>query len=295
MKYKISREFGIIRYFRPPMGRGALKAAKFVLSFLPKRMRSTAALPIEKIGKRKEICLIGAGAGKKPLLLYLHGGGFVFRGAPYHFRLAKEYAKRTGYAVAFVDYRLAFDSPRLAPLDDCFDAYRFLLTHAEALGLDGNDVCLAGDSAGGYLCLALFLYCRKEGLPLPKKLMLVYPVVDPTMSSPSMRTFSDTPMWNSKCNAKMWKYLSKDVRKPLPEPLKEDLTGFPPVYLETAEYDCLHDEGVRLAAALKKAGVPCALNETRGTMHGFDICINAPTAQKALEKRIGFLNMPAVE
>lgn len=294
MKYPIKKEFGIYRFFRAPVNAFTVRAAKVFLSVCYKGMRSSENLIIEKKrivssdGKKVGVYLIIPRNLKEnsPYILYLHGGGFVFKGAPYHYKLAKEYALRTQSAVAFVDYRLAFDKPRGATLADCLFAYKFVLTQA-ALFKDGARIYFAGDSAGAYLCLALTELCIREGLPLPQKLMLAYPVADPLMQSPSMRAFPDAPMWNPKLNRKMWELYSGGEE--VFNPLKADLSAFPPAYIETAEYDCLHDEGVALCKRFAECGINCVINETKGTMHGFDIRYNAPTTRAAVDSRIEFL------
>lgn len=296
MKYAINREFGIFRYFRPPLNKPLLKVAKPVLSTLSKGMANTKSLSITKI---KIPCsdqkTIGAFVirlknqeGAQPAILYLHGGGFVLKASPYHYKLAKKYALRTNSTVVFVDYRLAFETPRGTTLQDCVDAYRYVLENSATLNIDKTHVSIAGDSAGGYLCLALTARCKELGIPLPQKQMLIYPVVDPEMSTESMKKFTDTPMWNAKQNKKMWAIFSKG--QDVYNPLRADLSYFPATYVETAEFDCLRDEGVLLATKLGQSGVDCVLNETKGTMHGFDICTNAPTTASAVEKRIAFLS-----
>ncbi len=295
MKYAISREYGIFRFFHPPIHWVTLRLAKGILPLLPKGMKSTKSLSIVKQKilcsdkKKINIYIIQPKDcdGKLPVILYLHGGGFIFQGAPHHYKLAKEYALLSKSMVVYVDYRLAFDTPFGTTLSDCLTAYRYILNNANTLNFDVDKIYFSGDSAGGYLCLSLAELCKKEGLPMPKKLLLVYPVVDPSMSTNSMTQFSDTPMWNQKLNKKMWSIYSKG--KEVYAPLQEDLSYLPPTYIETAEYDCLRDEGVLLSQKLLQSNVPCTLNETMGTMHGYDICRNAPTTRASIKKRISFL------
>lgn len=297
MKYSINREFGMFRFFHPPINWIMLKTAKGILSISPKGMKSSKSLSIikQKVlchdGKKINIYIIKPKdyADKLPIILYLHGGGFVFKGTSYHYKLVKEYASRLKCAVVYVDYRLAFDTPFFTSMSDCISAYRYILNNAKSLNLDSKHIFFGGDSAGGYLCLSLIQQCKKEALPLPKKLFLIYPVVDPKMETNSMKVFFDTPMWNSKLNKKMWAIYSKN--KEVYAPLEADLSYLPPTYIETAEYDCLHDEGVLLFQKLVKSNVPCTLYETKGTMHGYDICFNAPITRVAREKRIAFLNI----
>lgn len=294
MKYAIDRQFGFFRRFRPPFNRVAFAIAKVFLAPAKLALKGKELAVI----KRKVISDDGKAFNiyiakpknahdKLPAVLYLHGGGFVFKGAPYHFRLAKQYALQARCAVVFVDYRLAYAAPFGATFSDCVVAYNYLLSNADELGVDSDRVCFAGDSAGGYLCLALEEHCKTQRLPMPAKVMLIYPAADAETSSPSAQLYVDTPMWNARLNRKMWRLYRKGNN--VFDPLRADLTGFAPTYLETAQFDCLHDEGVILADRLSKAGAECILNETAGTMHGFDICYRASLTRAAVAKRIEFL------
>lgn len=295
MKYAINKEFGIFRHFCLPVSKPLLKLAKPTLSALPKGMNSSKLLDISK---HKIPCSDGATVtafvirpraqeGAQHAILYLHGGAFVIKASPHHYKLAKKYAIATHSTLIMVDYRLAFETKYGVTLQDCVDAYRYVLANCDKLQIDAGKISFAGDSAGGYLCLALVNMCREIGLPLPKSQMLIYPVVDPSMSTDSMQKFVDTPMWNSVENGKMWSIYAKG--NDTYNPLRDDLSYLPPTYVETAEYDCLHDEGACLATKLADSGVHCVLNETQGTMHGFDICLNAPTSVSAIDERIEFL------
>ena len=296
MKYAINREFGIFRHFCLPVSKPLLKLAKPTLSALPKGMNSNKKLAISKV---KIPCSDGATInafvirpkaqkGMQSAVFYLHGGAFVIKAAPHHYKLAKKYALATHSTVILVDYRLAFETEYGVTLQDCVDAYRYVLANCEKLRIDKDNISIGGDSAGGYLCLALVDRCRELGLTLPKSQMLIYPVVDPSMSTESMSKFVDTPMWNAVENEKMWSVYAKGHESY--NPLCADLSYLPPTYVETAEYDCLHDEGVILTTKLAESGVRCVLNETKGTMHGFDICLAAPTSVSAIDNRIEFLN-----
>lgn len=294
MKYAIRREFGILRHFYAPMNRPSYRAAKVVLALCPKHLRMKGFRVVKKKiykGLRTELFL--PPEPDAPVIFYLHGGGFVFRGAPHHRKLLRTYARGTGFAAMFVEYRLAFNTPYGTPLSDCVAAYRDLLASAKDYGLDARRIVLAGDSAGGYLALALMDACRREGLPLPAAMMLIYPVVDPMMRTQSMHDYVDTPIWNARCNARMWAVYGKG--NAVYDPLASDLRGAPPTYIETAQYDCLRDEGKLLAERLRAAGAECTYEQSEGTMHGFDIRSKVPCVRRMLEKRIAFLNKATKE
>ena len=150
-----------------------------------------------------------------------------------------------------------------------------------------------GDSAGGALAAAVCQMARDRGTDTPIFQLLVYPVTDRRMDNASCRNYTDTPMWNAKLSEKMWQGYVQNANaadiayaSPMEAECFEDL---PAAYVETAEFDCLHDEGVAYAQAMQKAGIDVVLNETKGTMHGFDIVEKAPTTQAAVAARIGFM------
>lgn len=291
MKYAINKEFGIFRKFKPPLNKLIFRLALI----MPKGLRHTKTVTVAKYkvsvadGRKIPLYIFSPENvnGKLPVIVYFHGGGFVFKGAPYHYKLAKIYAEKANAKVVFVDYRLAFQGKYLMPLSDCVSAYRFVLENADNLKVNVNNIGVVGDSAGGYLSLALIKTLAMNGMAVPKYQMLIYPVVDPEMKTNSMSEYADTPMWNSKANAIMWKLYSHG--NTVYNPLRDDLSFMPPTYIETAEYDCLRDEGIELHDKLNECGVACSLFQTNGTMHGFDICLSAKTTQKSIEHRINIL------
>ena len=295
MKYNISKEFGIFRSLKPPFNALAVRAGQPIMALMPNGMKSCGILEItsEKVpvagGKSIKIYIIRPrrAEGKTPVIMHFHGGAFAFKGAPFHYKVAKSYADKAGMTVVFVDYRMAFSTPFNTPLDDCERAYSYVAECADGLCIDLSRVIFSGDSAGGYLAVALAKRCTANGLPPPAGALLVYPEVDPEGKSESMKKFTDTPVWNAKLNKKMWKMYSKGNRAY--NPLADRLSFMPKTYIETAEFDCLHDEGVELFHALADLNIECTLNETRETMHGYEICLTALTVQKAMKRRIEFL------
>jgi len=123
--------------------------------------------------------------------------------------------------------------------------------------------------------------------------MLPYPFLDARNDSESCKKYTDTPMWNSKLSDRIAPMTKVDKCRPdyiYYSPVEaEDFTGLPPAYIETAEFDCLHDDGILYSERLRLAGVDVTLNETKGTMHGFDIVQKASATKLALEARIRFM------
>ena len=228
-----------------------------------------------------------------PCLVYYHGGGFFFEGAGYHYKLAKQYALECECRVIFVQYRLAPKNPHPTPAEDCYAALRWTFENSGKLNVDKTRIAVGGDSAGGALAAAVCQMARDRGTDMPLFQLLVYPVTDRRMNYDSCRKYTDTPMWNAKLSVKMWQGYVQDENAPdiaYASPMEaQSFEKLPSAYVETAEFDCLHDEGIAYAEALRKADVSVELNETRGTMHGFDIMQKAETTKAALAARIAFM------
>lgn len=248
-----------------------------------------------------EIFRNGEYGGERPCLLYLHGGGFGYPAAAHHRRLASIYAKETGCVVVMPDYHLLPESPYPAARVDAERTYMWIYRHSKALGIDRNRIGVTGDSAGAIL--TTYVCAMDNGIVSPCMQMLVYPATDYRMNTESMRKYTDTPIWNTVNNQNMWEmYLSNisteqyaeaspaQVLERLIEKKGSDLAGFLPVtYIETAEYDCLHDEGTEYARCLGECGVEVELHDTKGTIHGYDNVIGAAVVKENIKNRIRFI------
>lgn len=288
MKYTIRKEFRKFSFVRMPVNSAILKIANAVMPVVQRGKRLDGSLKKRTISFAN--CTAELIAPKNtenaPLLVYYHGGAFVMKAAAYHKNLAQTYAEKVGCAVLFVDYRLAPKYKFPIPVNDCYEAYEW------AIGQKFSKIMVGGDSAGANLALAVMQRARKEGIPMPAATLLVYPVTDSRMQTESMKKFTDTPLWNGVLNGKMYElYAAEEERHdPLISPMEaDDLSFLPPAYIETAEYDCLHDEGVALAERLEKEGVAVTLHETVGTIHGYDIAEKSDYVKERVQKRIDFL------
>lgn len=230
---------------------------------------------------------------KSPCLVYIHGGGFIFGAGDYNYKMAKEYALSLGAKLIFVNYRLAPKHPHPTPAEDCYAGLRFAFENAEKYGIDKTKIGVAGESAGGCLSAAVCLMARDRGTDMPCFQLLIYPVTDITMDTASNRRFTDTPVWNSELSKMMWPAYVPDRSRDdvcYAAPMQAKYFGdLPPAYVETAEFDCLHDEAINYANAMKDAGVLVEINETKGTMHGFDSMLDSPTTRKVVATRIEFM------
>lgn len=300
-KYNINREFGIYRYMKTPVM--PLKMAGFIGSLMrpPKWILQDKEVSVRShqipgcYGDPVEVLVFTPSGlcGKSPCLVYYHGGGFFFGAAGYHYSLAKQYALGAGCQVIFVQYRLSPEYQFPVPVQDAYAAYLWTVENADILSLDKDRIAIGGDSAGGCLCAAVAQMCRDRREKLPLFQLLVYPVTDRRMASASQQKYTDTPMWHSRLSVKMWNgYAPHTPVKNIAYASPLEAAHFdrlPPAYVELAEYDCLHDEGLAYARRLADAGVEVELNETKGTMHGYDIAEKAPTARSAVKRRISYM------
>jgi len=301
MKYKIKWEFFPFSIFTPPISEGFLRMAVPHMR-TPKWLFRDKALVVDRHRVRsfdgEEIeCLlispkdIGQSA---PCLIYLHGGGFVLEAAGYHYKNAVRYAKEAGCRVLFVRYRLAPDNPHPIFFEDCYAAMSWAYENAAELGIDTARIGIGGDSAGATLAVGVCMMAKDRGHPVRFRFqMLPYPFLDARNNSESCKKYTDTPMWNSRLSERIAPLTRADRNSPdyfYYSPLEAEELGYmPPAYIETAEFDCLHDDGILYAERLDKSGVEVRLNETKGTMHGFDIMQNAKTTRAALAERIAFM------
>ena len=300
-KYKISKEFFPFSHFRPPIGEKFLKMAVPHMK-PPKYIYRDKELDVHRYeiksydGEKIECFIMSPKplSGDAPCLIYIHGGGFVLAAAGYHYKNAMRYAKEVGCKVVFVNYRLAPKHPHPVFFEDCYAAMCWAYDNAAKLDIDTSRIGIGGDSAGSTLAVGVCMMARDRMHPIKFAFqMLPYPFLDARNSSESAKKFTDTPMWNSKLSERIAPMTRVDRNRPdyvWYSPVEaESFEALPPAYIETAEFDCLHDDGILYAEKLREAGIEVTLNETKGTMHGFDIVQKAETTKAAVKARIKFM------
>lgn len=302
-KYPYKKDLKLYSLLNPPVVLPLLPYMQFFMkSFyfmdMPdkKLKREVINIPLQKCGKIKTVTYTPLAAEKKnmPCIIFYHGGGFVYNAAPHHFTLAKNLAKALGAKVIFPDYRLAPAHPFPAAVNDAFDTYTYVRDNCEKLGIDPNRIALCGDSAGGNLSAVVCLMAKQKNISLPCAQVLLYPFVDSDSETESMKEFTDTPMCNSKAAVKYSKaYITNEKAEPVEWYSAVDAadhSGLPEAYIETAEFDCLRDGGIKYYNRLVADGTKAVLFETKGTMHGYDIATKSETYALCMKNRVEFLN-----
>jgi acetyl esterase len=208
-----------------------------------------------------------------PLLLYLHGGGWVIGDLETHDGVCRFLAEHAGLAVLAVDYRLSPEHPFPAPVEDAWASFAWAAANAAELGIDPSRIAVGGDSAGGNMAAVVSLLARDAGGATPAMQLLIYPPTDSAGDLPSRLLFAEGFML-TKGDMDRFEghYLPPGTDATDPRVsilLAPDLSGLPPAYVTTAGFDPLRDEGEAYARRMSEAGVRVALHRHPGLIHGF--------------------------
>ncbi len=214
----------------------------------------------------------------RPVVVFLHGGGFVFCSVESHDGFCRRLARHTDAVVVSVDYRLAPEHRAPAAAQDAHAAVCWVAEHADRLGIDAARIVIAGDSAGGNLAAVVPLMLRDLGGPTIAGQVLLYPVIEPDFSTPSYQRYA-TGHFNTQAAMEWYwqQYLGGDpATAALAGPAEyvipsraATLSGLPPAVVVTAGRDPLSSEGNHYAAALRDAGVPVRHRHYPELFHGF--------------------------
>lgn len=212
---------------------------------------------------------IGAGGADLPLLMFLHGGGWVLGDLDTHDACCRQLCVAAGCAILAVGYRLAPEHPFPAALDDVVAAWRWARAEATKLGCDPRRVAIGGESAGANLAAALTLVLRDEGADQPLFQFLVHPPTDLRLEQPSIDTVPGmSRSFLGECVAAYAGTASLD--DPRLSPLRAvDHTGLAPAIVITVANDPLRDDGEHYALALARAGCDVGVQRLPDLPHGF--------------------------
>ena len=240
-----------------------------------------------------------AGAsGALPVILYIHGAGWVFGNARTHDRLVRELAAGADAAVVFPEYALSPEARYPVAIEQNYAVARWVVTDGAAHGLDPARIAVAGDSVGANMSAALTLMAKDRGdVPLAAQ-VLFYPVTDAAFDTGSYHQFATGYFLRRDAMQWFWDQYTTDPAQRAQitaSPLRAStgqLAGLPPALVITAEADVLRDEGEAYAAKLRAAGVPVTAVRYQGIIHDF-VMLNAlrgtNAAGAAIAQAAGYL------
>lgn len=221
-----------------------------------------------RLYRREEAADLG-----EPVLLFLHGGGYIACSLDSHERMCSRLARLAGCAILSVDYRLAPEHVFPAAVEDATTALEWLTHHAATLDLDATRIAIGGDSAGGTLAAVTAIRARDNGKSPVIHQLLIYPGTDLADQTQSERDYATGFFLDAEfAELCITSYLpnASDRAHPWASPLRtQDLAGLPPATILVAECDPLRDEGAAYAARLRDAGVVVNYHQYAGMFHGF--------------------------
>jgi acetyl esterase/lipase len=236
--------------------------------------------------------------GPLPVVLYIHGAGWVFGNNHTHDRLARELAKGTGAAVVFPDYSLSPEARYPVAINENYAVARWVVEHGAEHGLDASRIAVAGDSVGGNMAASLTLTAKQRGDVHLAGQVLFYPVTDANFDTSSYQQFAAGYFLRRDAMQWFWDQYTTDPAQRAEitaSPLRastEQLAGLPPALVITGEADVLRDEGEAYASKLREAGVPVTAVRYQGIIHDF-VTLNAlrgtHAATAAIAQAIAFL------
>jgi acetyl esterase len=217
-------------------------------------------------------------------IVWLHGGGFVMGDLDTEHPWAARVADGSGAVVVSVGYRRAPEHRFPAALEDAYAVLTWTAGHAAELGTDPERIAVGGHSAGAGLAAAVALWARDQQGPPIRFQLLNQPCLDDRQQTWSARSFTETPWMTRDKLAAIWgHYLGSAPGSPYAAPARAaDLSGLPPAYVTTAEFDPLRDEGIDYAMRLLQAGVPVELHQWPGTFHGSQAILSAEVSQRQI-------------
>ncbi|WP_171113737.1 MULTISPECIES: alpha/beta hydrolase [Streptomyces] len=229
--------------------------------------------------------------GTLPVILYIHGAGWVFGNAHTHDRLVRELAVGANAAVVFPEYDPSPEARYPVAIEQNYAVAQWVVGQGVSMGLDGSRLAVAGDSVGGNMTAALTLMAKQRGdVPLVQQ-VLFYPVTDASFDTGSYRQFATGYFLRRDAMQWFWDQYTTDEAERAQitaSPLRattEQLTGLPPALVITGEADVLRDEGEAYANKLREAGVPVTAVRFQGIIHDF-VMLNALRETHAAEAAI---------
>jgi acetyl esterase len=233
--------------------------------------------------------------GPLPVVLFIHGGGWVVGGKDTHDRLVREIAHGAEAAVVFVDYSRAPEARYPVAVEEAYAALTWVKEQGHGIGLDATRVALVGDSAGGNIIAAVTLLARTRGGPRADLQVLLCPVTDASFAQPSYAEFAEGYFLTRAGLQWAWDQYAPELsmrNEAMAAPLRateSDLMHAPPALIITAEFDVVRDEGEAYARRLIAAGVRVTATRYLGTIHAFTV-LNALAHTPATRAAVAQIN-----
>ncbi|WP_055585189.1 alpha/beta hydrolase [Peterkaempfera griseoplana] len=283
----------------PVDGRKAVDDAQSPEVEVPGTTRETLTVPGGPSGQVAVTVFRPAGStGPLPVVLYIHGAGWVFGNDHTHGRLARELALGADAAVVLPNYSLSPEARYPVAIQENYAVAEWITAHGAEHGLDSSRLAVAGDSVGGNMAASLTLTAKERGDVQLAGQVLFYPVTDASFDTESYRAFATGYFLRRDGMQWFWdQYTTSEAERAeiTASPLRattEQLAGLPPALVITAEADVLRDEGEAYANKLRAAGVPVTAVRYQGIIHDF-VMLNAlrgtPAAQAAIDQAVTFL------
>ena len=233
-----------------------------------------------------------------PVIVYIHGGGWVFGNTHTHDRLIRELAVGADAAIVFPEYCLAPETRYPTALEECDSVVKWVAEHGTKHGMDPERLAVAGDNIGGNITAAITLLAKERGEPAIQRQLLFYPVTDATFDTDSYREFAEG--YHLRRDGMMWfwdQYTTNpgERNEITASPLRasiDQLRGLPPALIITAEADILRDEAEAYANKLREAGVRVTAVRFQGTIHDFvmlDALANTAATRGAISLAMAWL------
>jgi acetyl esterase/lipase len=239
----------------------------------------------------------GAEAGL-PVFMFFHGGGWVLGDYPTHRRLVRDLVLNSGAVAVFPDYTPSPEAQFPVPTNQAYAATKWVAENGDQIGVDGSRIAVAGNSAGGNMATVVALMAKDNGGPKLLQQVLLWPVADADFSRESYTKFAQERFLTTPLMQWMWDNYLPDLNQrknkyaaPAQASLDE-LKGLPPAYIQVAENDILHDEGVAYARKLDEAGVPTTILEFKGFIHDYGMLnplAHIPSIQTSVEQAAAVL------
>jgi acetyl esterase/lipase len=226
-----------------------------------------------------------------PVFIFIHGGGWVLGDYPTHRRLVRDLVVASGAVAVFPDYTPSPEAQYPVAINQIYVATKWVSEHGSEIGVNGQNLAVAGNSVGGNMTAAVALMAKSKGGPSIKLQAMLWPVTDANFETSSYNELGEGRFLTKNMMKWFWdNYLPDEEKRreiyasPL-QATKEQLKGLPPALIQTAENDVLRDEGEAYARMLDEAGVPVTLTRYAGLIHDYGL-LNAladvPAVQTAL-------------